>query len=103
MTSNAQVLTWAAECEDVYRLDLPAINGGNIAEVPDIRQVCFGNGDGVRLDFACPYRGRAAHNGGKGHCAAAVEQAAQFYGISGSVFVCADLGNGAADKKQGVG
>ena len=79
LSRNAQVLARRAEGDDVHRLDLTAFDVRYAAEVLHLRQVCFGNGNRVRLHFACPHSPPAAHHSTQWHGPASIEQAAQLH------------------------
>lgn len=53
---DRQILTWAAECDDIHRFDLCTVDVHDIAKMLHAREPGSGHPDWVRLDLASPYR-----------------------------------------------
>ena len=74
---NAHVLARAAEGDDVYRLNLPAVHPGDIAVMLHKRQPLCGHPDWERLNLRSPHGGNAGKQAPQGETAGAVKQAAK--------------------------
>lgn len=78
LTRHRQVLTRRTEGDDVHRLDLSAVNFGDVPQMLHEREPGCGNGDGVGFDLTGPYRRDTERMRRQRTRSAAVKQAAEF-------------------------
>ena len=83
---HAHVLTWAAEGDDVHRLDLAAVHSGDVPVVFHKRQALGGHSYGKRLDLRSPHGSDTGKQPAQRKTPGAVKQASEGYSLILHVF-----------------